>query len=122
MRAPCEERGADLFLLARDRAEPDAATAAHLAACEGCREELVHLRRLAGALPAASRGLRPRPSTKTDLMKEVEAALAAEEAAPPPRRAPYSRRGGESHALHGARPSRKALRFRSSACRNRAAS
>ncbi len=91
MSGPCEDRGADLFLLARDGAAAVADLEDHVAACEGCRGEVDRLRGLAGALPDATGRLRPRPSTKTDLMKEIEAVLAAEaavETAAPPRRGP----------------------------------
>ena len=85
----CEDRGADLFLVARGGA-PAPDLAAHLAACGGCRADLERLRGLARDLPAASAGLAPRPATRSAVM--AEAALPPRAEAPPP--LPRRRTGG----------------------------
>jgi hypothetical protein len=85
----CEDRGADLFLIARGgTAPPD--VSAHVASCAGCRTDLERLRALAKDLPEASAGLAPRPATRVSVLREVS--LPAGVAAPPPPRA-LPRRG-----------------------------
>jgi len=80
----CDDRGADLFLVARG-APPDGDLAAHLAACAGCRADLERLRVLAAALPAASEGLAPLPATRAAVL--ADAALPSRgEPLPLPRR------------------------------------
>ncbi len=78
----CEDRGADLFALARHGGAPEGDLGAHLASCAGCAAELAALKRLAAALPAATPRLSPRPESRDAL----RFALAGTRALAPPRR------------------------------------
>jgi hypothetical protein len=79
----CEDRGADLFPVARG-AEPSPDLAAHLASCGGCRADLERLRALAADLPAASAGIVPRPATRAAVLGATGASLPLPKAPPPP--------------------------------------
>ncbi len=68
----CEERGADLFLVARGEA-PSPDLDSHLAGCGGCRADLERLRGLARDLREADRGLAPRPATRAAVLRETAA-------------------------------------------------
>ncbi len=72
--AACEDRGADLFLLARDGGEPGAELLRHVASCASCRGDLGELRQLVRRLPEATGSLLPRPSTREALIRAVAAA------------------------------------------------
>jgi hypothetical protein len=67
----CEDRGADLFLMARGSPVAAADLDRHVAGCAACREDLERLRALARDLPAASAGLAPRPATRVTVLGEA---------------------------------------------------
>ena len=84
----CEDRGADLLVVARGTA-PSPEIESHLAACAGCRAGLQSLRAFAGLLRSAREGPVPRASTRAALLAAAAAAPPARDElplAPPPRR------------------------------------